>query len=157
MKSTAHPIGEPVTFDNVLFFATLRLCVNFHCRFWVNAFCPALKEEGETQAEARANVREVMEFSIESLDAHGEPVPREHMRVELLSVAVRASFRRCVRRILHELHSESDSCLTGNEAATSFALAQQTEDARSSRCRIAICNPERFTACSTTRARPATN
>jgi hypothetical protein len=31
----AHPMGESVTFDNVRIFAPLRLCVNFHCRFWV--------------------------------------------------------------------------------------------------------------------------
>jgi len=56
-----------------------------------HAFCPALKgchSEGETEAEAFANIREAMELYIESLNAHGEPVPRENMRVESLSVAV---------------------------------------------------------------------
>ena len=56
-----------------------------------HAFCPALKgchSEGETEAGAFANIREAMEPYIESLNAHGEPVRRENMRVESLSVAV---------------------------------------------------------------------
>ena len=56
-----------------------------------HASCPALKgchSEGETENEARANIREAIELYIESLRAHGEPAPRETMRVESLTVAV---------------------------------------------------------------------
>ena len=56
-----------------------------------HASCPTLRgchSEGETEDEARTNIREAIELYIESLHAHGEPVPRENMRVESLSVAV---------------------------------------------------------------------
>ena len=44
------------------------------------AICPALQgcyAEGETQEEARANVREAIEAHIESRRAHGEPIGSE--------------------------------------------------------------------------------
>jgi predicted RNase H-like HicB family nuclease len=56
-----------------------------------HAFCPALKgchSEGESEAEARSNIREAIALYIESLNAHGEPIPCENMLVESLSVAV---------------------------------------------------------------------
>ena len=56
-----------------------------------HASCPALKgchSEGETEDEARANIREAIEVYIESLRAHGETAPRETMMVESLTVAV---------------------------------------------------------------------
>ncbi len=56
-----------------------------------HASCPALKgchSEGETEDEARANIREAIALYIESLRAHGDPVPGENVRVESLTVAV---------------------------------------------------------------------
>ena len=43
-----------------------------------HAFCPALKgchSEGETEDEARANIREAIELYIENRLAHGELLP----------------------------------------------------------------------------------
>jgi predicted RNase H-like HicB family nuclease len=42
--------------------------------------CPALPgcwSQGKTREEALANIREAMELYVESLTAHGEPVPKE--------------------------------------------------------------------------------
>ncbi len=44
-----------------------------------HASCPALKgclSQGETLDEAIANMREAMEAYLESVAAHGEPIPR---------------------------------------------------------------------------------
>ena len=45
-----------------------------------HVFCPALPgchSEGETFEEALANIREAIQVYLESLLAHGEPVPTE--------------------------------------------------------------------------------
>ena len=45
-----------------------------------HAFCPALRgchTQGDTLDEALANVREAIEAYLESLRAHGEPLPAE--------------------------------------------------------------------------------
>lgn len=45
-----------------------------------HAFCPALKgchSQGYTLDEATANIREAMEVYLESIGAHGEPIPRK--------------------------------------------------------------------------------
>jgi len=45
-----------------------------------HASCPALKEchsQGDTLDEAVANIREAIEAFLESIKAHGEPIPRE--------------------------------------------------------------------------------
>ena len=56
-----------------------------------HAFCPALKgchTEGETTEEALRNIREAIELYIDSLLAHGEPVPTQDVIVESVPVAV---------------------------------------------------------------------
>lgn len=45
-----------------------------------HAFCPALvgcHSQGESLDEAMANIREAIELYLESLLAHGEPIPDE--------------------------------------------------------------------------------
>jgi predicted RNase H-like HicB family nuclease len=52
--------------------------------------CPALQgcyTEGETEEEARANIREAIRGHIESRLAHGEPIFTE-VNVEAVSLAV---------------------------------------------------------------------
>ncbi len=46
-----------------------------------HVFCPVLKgchSEGETEAEAMEKIQEAIEFYVESLCAHGEPVPTQN-------------------------------------------------------------------------------
>jgi predicted RNase H-like HicB family nuclease len=53
-------------------------------------YCPSLPgcvSQGETREEALENIKEAIALYIESLGAHGEPVPPD-MNVEVLSVAV---------------------------------------------------------------------
>ena len=53
------------------------------------AICPALQgcyTEGETQEEARANIREAIQAHIQSRLAHNEPIPTE-LSVEAVSLA----------------------------------------------------------------------
>ena len=55
----------------------------------VLAICPALQgcyAEGESEDEARANIREAIEAHIESRLAHGEPILME-LRSEAISLA----------------------------------------------------------------------
>lgn len=47
---------------------------------WITVYCPALPgcvSQGRTREEALANIREAIELYVESLRAHGEPVPHE--------------------------------------------------------------------------------
>ena len=56
-----------------------------------HAFCPALKgchSEGETEANAMENIQEAIEVYLESLRAHGEPIPSDDVKVRSLAVAV---------------------------------------------------------------------
>lgn len=56
-----------------------------------HAFCPALPgchAEGDTLDEAVANLREAMSVYVESLQAHGEPLPIEDLLIKPLDVAV---------------------------------------------------------------------
>jgi predicted RNase H-like HicB family nuclease len=56
-----------------------------------HAFCPALKgchSEGETEEEAMSNIQEAVELYLESLRAHGEPVPVDDVKVRSLAIAV---------------------------------------------------------------------
>lgn len=56
-----------------------------------HVFCPTLPgchSEGETVEEALANIQEAMELYIESLKAHGEPIPVEDLLIKPLEVAV---------------------------------------------------------------------
>jgi predicted RNase H-like HicB family nuclease len=56
-----------------------------------HAYCPALKgchSEGESEDEAMTNIQEAVELYLESLRVHGDPIPRDDVRVRLLAVAV---------------------------------------------------------------------
>jgi predicted RNase H-like HicB family nuclease len=56
-----------------------------------HASCPALRgchSEGDTLDEAVENMREAIELYIESVEAHGEQVPREDLIVKPVEVAV---------------------------------------------------------------------
>ena len=56
-----------------------------------HASCPALKgchSEGETEEEALRNIREAMDLYVESLIAHEEPIPEEHLQVKSVPVAI---------------------------------------------------------------------
>jgi predicted RNase H-like HicB family nuclease len=56
-----------------------------------HVFCPVLKgchSEGETEAEAMENIQEAIELYLESLRAHGEPIPTKDVQVRSLAVAV---------------------------------------------------------------------
>ena len=60
-----------------------------------SVYCPALPgcfSNGGTPAEAKRNMREVMELYIATLLTHGEPVPRPRkaVRVERVSIPVPA-------------------------------------------------------------------
>jgi predicted RNase H-like HicB family nuclease len=54
-----------------------------------HAFVPALKgchTEGNTEEEALANAQEAISVCIESLKAHGEPVPAEDLLIRPVEV-----------------------------------------------------------------------
>ncbi len=56
-----------------------------------HAFCPALKgchTQGDTLDEALANVREAISAYLESLRAHGEPLPLEDIFIKPVEVAL---------------------------------------------------------------------
>ncbi len=58
-----------------------------------HAFCPALvgcHSEGDTLDEAIENIREAMTVYIESLTAHGEPLPVENILIKPFDIAVPA-------------------------------------------------------------------
>jgi predicted RNase H-like HicB family nuclease len=58
---------------------------------WLVVECPALPgciSQGKTREEALANIREAMEGYIETLVAHGDPVPEEDVEIETVEVAV---------------------------------------------------------------------
>jgi predicted RNase H-like HicB family nuclease len=56
-----------------------------------HAHCPALKgchTEGDSIDEALDNMREAIEAYLESVQAHGEPIPQEDLLIKPLEVAV---------------------------------------------------------------------
>ena len=56
-----------------------------------HAYCPALKgchTQGDTVDEAIANIREAIEVFIQSVEAHGEPIPKEDLLIKPIEVAV---------------------------------------------------------------------
>jgi predicted RNase H-like HicB family nuclease len=58
-----------------------------------HASCPALPgchSEGDTLDDATANIREAIAVYLESLQAHGEPLPVEDILIKPLDVAVPA-------------------------------------------------------------------
>ena len=56
-----------------------------------HAFCPALKgchSQGDSLDEAVANIREAIEAYLQSLEAHGDPIPREDLLFKPVEVAL---------------------------------------------------------------------
>ena len=56
-----------------------------------HVYCPALKgchSQGDTQDEALNNIREAIEAYLESVEAHGEPIPREDLLIRPVEVAI---------------------------------------------------------------------
>jgi predicted RNase H-like HicB family nuclease len=56
--------------------------------YWI-AECPSLPgcvSQGDTEQEAIANIREAIEGYIESLVAHGDPVPEDNPQVRVIEV-----------------------------------------------------------------------
>ncbi|MBI4233784.1 MAG: type II toxin-antitoxin system HicB family antitoxin [Chloroflexi bacterium] len=56
-----------------------------------HALCPALKgchSQGETMEEALANIKEAIEAYLESLQAHGEPLPVEDILIKPVEVTL---------------------------------------------------------------------
>ena len=49
---------------------------------------PGCVTEGDTRAEALANVRDLIRLYIEDLEAHAEPVPEETERPQLTTVDI---------------------------------------------------------------------
>jgi len=56
-----------------------------------HTYCPALRgchSQGDSLDEAVDNMREAVEVYIESLAAHGEPIPTEDLLIQPLEIAV---------------------------------------------------------------------
>ncbi len=56
--------------------------------YWIIE-CPSLPgciTQGKTKDEAIANIREAIELYIESLEAHGDPIPEDHIDSFLVKV-----------------------------------------------------------------------
>lgn len=56
-----------------------------------HVYCPALRgchSQGDTLDEATENIREAIEAYIESMQAHGEPIPREELLIKPLDFSV---------------------------------------------------------------------
>jgi predicted RNase H-like HicB family nuclease len=54
-----------------------------------HAFCPTLKgchTQGDTLDDALANIREAIDVYVESLRAHGEPIPVEDIFIKPVTV-----------------------------------------------------------------------
>jgi predicted RNase H-like HicB family nuclease len=68
----------------------MRAVVLFHGQdgYWV-AECPSLPgciSQGATKAEAIANIREAIEGWIETMQAHGQPIPEENFDTQVVCV-----------------------------------------------------------------------
>jgi predicted RNase H-like HicB family nuclease len=68
----------------------MRAVVLFHGEdgYWV-AECPSLPgcvSQGTTKAEAIANIREAIEGWIETMRAHGQPIPEENFETQVVCV-----------------------------------------------------------------------
>ena len=56
-----------------------------------HAFCPALPgchTQGDNYREAVHNIKDAIKLFIESLNAHGEKIPVEHLRIKPIKVAL---------------------------------------------------------------------
>jgi len=68
----------------------MRAVVLFHGEdgYWV-AECPSLPgciSQGATKAEAIDNIREAIEGWIETMRAHGQPIPEENFETQVVCV-----------------------------------------------------------------------
>ncbi|MCA9288683.1 MAG: type II toxin-antitoxin system HicB family antitoxin [Phycisphaerales bacterium] len=55
-----------------------------------HVFCPTLPgchSQGDTLDEAVENIREAIALFVESLEAHGEPIPREDLLIKSIEIA----------------------------------------------------------------------
>ena len=56
-----------------------------------HAFCPALKgchSQGDSQEEAMDNIREAIQAYLESVKAHGEPIPQEDFLIKPVEIGI---------------------------------------------------------------------
>ena len=56
-----------------------------------HAYCPTLKgchSQGDSLDEAIDNIREAIEIYLESVEAHGEPIPQEYLLITPVEVAI---------------------------------------------------------------------
>ncbi|MFH0983494.1 MAG: type II toxin-antitoxin system HicB family antitoxin [Planctomycetota bacterium] len=56
-----------------------------------HAYCPALKgchSQGDSLDEAIDNIREAIEVYLESVEAHGDPIPHEDLLIKPVEVAI---------------------------------------------------------------------
>ena len=56
-----------------------------------HAYCPALKgchSQGDSIDEAMAHAREAIEAYLESLRAHGEPIPQEDLVIQPIEIGL---------------------------------------------------------------------
>ena len=56
-----------------------------------HAYCPALRgchSQGDSLDEAIENMREAIGVYLESVEAHGEPIPREDLLIKPVEVAI---------------------------------------------------------------------
>jgi predicted RNase H-like HicB family nuclease len=56
-----------------------------------HAFCPALKgchSQGDSLDEAIDHIREAIEVYLESIESHGEAIPREDLLIKPVEVAI---------------------------------------------------------------------
>ncbi len=56
-----------------------------------HVFCPALKgchSQGDTLAEAQRNIEEAIAVYLESLKAHGDPIPAEEILIRPVDVPI---------------------------------------------------------------------
>ena len=56
-----------------------------------HAFCPALKgchSQGDSVDEAVENIREAIQAYLESVKAHGEPIPQEDLLIKPVEIGI---------------------------------------------------------------------
>ena len=56
-----------------------------------HAYCPTLKgchSQGDSLDEALANIREAIEAYLQSVKAHGEPIPQEDLLIKPVEIGI---------------------------------------------------------------------
>ena len=56
-----------------------------------HAYCPALKgchSQGDSLDEALENIREAIEAYLQSMKAHGEPIPQEDLLIKPVEIGI---------------------------------------------------------------------